>query len=64
VKRFLQLLFKPNDGTRTDMLDSVVQARRDIEKASSRLEYVVKRLIEENDQIARRERRNVQKPST
>jgi len=64
VKRFLKMLFNPRDGTRRDMLDSVVQARRDIETASSRLEYVVKRMIQENDNIARRDRRNAEKPST
>jgi len=64
VKRFLQLLFKPHDGTRQVMLESVVQARQDMEKASSRLEYVIKLMIQENDRLARRERRNVQKPST
>jgi len=64
VKRFLKMLFNPRDGTRRDMLDSVVQARRDIETASSRLEYVVKRMIQENDKIARRDRRDAQKPST
>ena len=64
MKRFLKMLFNPRDGTRRDMLDSVVQARRDIETASSRLEYVVKRMIQENDKIARRDRRDAQKPST
>ena len=64
MKRFLKMLFNPRDGTRRDMLDSVVQARRDIETASSRLEYVVKRMIQENDNIARRDRRNAEKPST
>lgn len=46
------------------MLEEVVQARRDMEKAASRLEYVIRRLIVENDRLARRERRNAQKPST
>jgi len=64
MKRFLRLLFTPHDGTRSDLLESVVQARQDMERAGSRLEYVIHRLILENDRLARRERRNVQKPST
>lgn len=64
VKNFWKLLFKPHDGTRREMLEEVVQARRDMEKAASRLEYVIRRLIVENDRLARRERRNAQKPST
>jgi len=64
VKQFLRMLFKPHDGTRAEMLESVVQARLDMENAGSRLEYVIRRLIQENDRLARRERRNVQKPST
>lgn len=63
MKRFFQLLFKPHDGTRKELLESVVQARQDMEKAGSRLEYVIRRLVQENDRLARRERRNVQKPS-
>jgi len=64
MKRFLQLLFRPHDGTRKEMLDTVVAARQDIERASSRLDYVVKRLIQENDRVTGKGPRNVTKPST
>jgi len=64
MKQFLQTLFRPQSATRREMLESVVQSRQDMEKASSRLEYVIHLLIQENDRLARRERRNVQKPST
>jgi len=64
VKRFLQTLFKHNNGERREMLESVVQSRVEMEKATSRLEYIIQLLIQENDRLARRERRNAQKPST
>jgi len=61
MKRFFKLLFNPHDGTRRDLLESVTQARQDIEKASSRLDYVVRRMIQENDRLRRNP--NAQKPS-
>jgi len=64
VKEFLKMLFRPQSATRREMLDSVVQSRQEMEKASSRLEFVIRLLIQENDRLARRERRNAQKPST
>lgn len=61
-KRIMALLFKPHDGTRRAMLDEVVASRQEMETATDRLEYVVKRMLQENDRIARRERRNADRP--
>lgn len=59
-----QRIFRTQEESRDEMVETVREARREVERAVTRLEIVVSEMLDENDYTSGRKKRNVPKPRT
>ena len=65
IAELIHTIFKKDhlhDGSKREALDIVKSAREDLQQATSNLNDTIKNLLDENDNITRRQRRNVKPP--